>query len=628
MTFFGPNSPSFGAARAQQFSGGQNRREVLGQRYAPFANPFFDHASTYTPPSVKQLFGFCRFYFLTHGIINSICSKAAEYPITDVIFQHSNKNVVRKWEDLLLGEIDYRTLQLEINLDYYVQGNAFLSPSFPFSKKLICKSCNNRLDAVEYKKSWRYTNHKFWLECPKCGQRDYASATDEYHADPYRIRFTLWNPENINITYNETTGAVDYTLDLSPSFKNMVTMGKKELVATTPQIFLEAIQQKRMLVMDPKMMFHMRRPAISSGPQSKGWGIPLLMPVLKDAFYMQVMKKAQESVLMTHMTPQVFLFPQPATGGADPFSITDLSKWREKLNQELARQRMDPSYYGVLPFPIGHQIIGENGRSLLLMPEIRAAAELICIGMGFPSNLFFDSGTYAGNNVTMRMLENFFLSNVMSHYRLLHWNMRRIGGYVNWEVPDARFKPFKMADDIQRQAFAFQLNQAGKLSDTTLLSMADFNAEEETELQRKEVDDRMEALKKSQTLMAEIQGESSTIMARYQAKAQQEMQDAQQRAAQKKEQTLERSAAERGMTPFEMSQRSNTGQQEAGVSALDVVSSLASQVQGLPPEQRQQYLENLRRQDPRLAAAVHESTQQSPVQPDARPQPEVLPPRR
>lgn len=1064
MTFFSGGGSAFGASRSAQFEGTASRSQILGRRYQPFANPFFDHASTYLPPTIKAMFGFCRYYHLTHGIINAIDTKAAEYPVTDLILQHKDTGVVKKWEELLLGVMNYRVHQFEVNLDYYVYGNAFVSPSFPFRKKLICVLCRSEHDAVMSRPHWRYTNHKFWLTCHKCGQTDFAKSRDDYYPKYAEISMIRWNPEHVHIFYNEATGRMDYGLDLSPDFRNQITMGRKDLVATTPEVFLEAVATKRSLVFDKQEVFHLRRPSLST--MNRGWGIPLIMPVLKDAFYMQVMKKAQEAVLLTHLVPQVFLFPQPATAGADPFcvspdtlvetidglrqaaevqegdflrshtgawkrvtgriersvepsekvyritaktlpgfpftvsedhpilavkntqkrggrkfdptsipdpefikaqdlsvgdfvaypvkrttrsnltidvaalcpefAVTDdwvytrldqqgaeifeylksegvpefksgpqaerleflkskgwdldryvsvrsmldscptrhprhitldknwskiigyylaegstsqattsftfhfeepgfvdelvtalhgagytavvddraeqscrvvrvegvilahlvrelcgryssqkhipavvseapdelcfdvlrcvfngdgtfltaddkgtsrvclkttspnlaletrrlllsfgliggvsravpsaseiakqpyyqvyyngasgdalakafgwegfkdpgkragqnsfirgdyvymrvaaieeveepvvigfqiqgdktfcvagvathnttinLADWRDHIRREIARQRMDPSYYGILPFPLGHQTIGENGRSLLLMPEIQQIGEQIAVGMGFPTDLVFGHGNYAGTSVSMRMLENFFLSNVHSQKRLLHWVMKRMGAFLNWPIPDGRFKPFRMADDLQRQAYMAQLSQQGKISDATLLSYADLKIEDEADLMANEVDLKSKATRAQQMLQANIQGEAQLVAVKYQAQAQGAMQKA--------------VAAEstKPRDPFAQEQGSRLHQ--AGGYPLDAVAAaLAKQVFSMPVARREAYLAQMRQESPELAqmvaqeGAMPQPPGQAAQQPqqlgvDMRPQPEALPPRR
>lgn len=1067
MTFF--SGPGTGlAGSSAYFSSSMSRSDILGRRYAPFANPFFDQASTYSPPSVKSLFGFCRFYHLTHGIINAVGTKAAEYPITDLVLQYKDKAVVEKWEQLLFSNLRYRVHQFESNLDYYVTGNAFISPSFPFRKILSCASCNAKIDALQHRDAWRYTNFRFWLTCPKCGQTDYAKSHDTYQRRVSEINLIKWNPENVTIFYNEATGRTDYAYDLSSSFRSEIMMGRKDLVATTPEIFLEAAKTRRMLVFDKRNVYHMRRPSMSS--QYNGWGVPLLMPVLKDAFYMQVMKKAQESILLTHLVPQVFLFPQPATAGADPFCVSpetlvetidglrpaaeiqegdwlrshtglwrrvearverdvpkdektyefkvktlpgfpfvvsekhpilaapnaqrrggrrfdptaiptpefveaknlrvgdfvaypihrptrsdltidvaaccpqfastdswvylrhsqegaeiyeylesngkpnfkpgpealrraflnekgwsedvyasvctsgeahrvpryidladpawptiigyylaegsttdnavtftfhrvedefvdelcqaltrvgftpkvdprddqncqnvrvndtvlasvlrslcgmysnqkhipsvmseapdssvlcmlrclfngdgsglvadprgtyrvvlktvspdlalearrlllsfghiggisravpgpddiakqpyyqlyyngasgralgrsfgwsvdagnevpaqrnafirdgylymrvaeinetdtpkvigfqmagdrtfcvagvathntsvNLADWRDHIRRELARQRLDPSYYGILPFPLGHQIIGENGRQLLLMQEIRMMAEMIITGMGFPVDLVFGQGTYAGSSVNMRMLENFFLSNVQEHYLLLDWVMNHLSSFLEWPKPQGSFKPFKMADDLQRQAFAFQLNQAGKLSDATLLSLSDHKVEEESKLQLNEAKMRAEAIKQQQLLAAEIAGEAMVVQAKYQAKSQEVMMEAQQSAMAS---ASGGAGGEGDPNAFANSQGSGLSGAQQGIPLQQVAQIMAQNIAGLPPTAREQQINMLAQQSPELSALVAQIAgngmggQPADAGVDMRPMPQQLPPRR
>jgi hypothetical protein len=626
--FFGGASPTGGATRP--IGGGNgDRSSVLGRKYQPFSNPFFDQASTYTPPSIKSLFGFCRFYYLTHGIINAVITKASEYPVTDLIIQHPDSGTREKWEDLLLSSLNYMVHQYEINLDYFVYGNAFISASFPFRKKLTCAGCRAQHDALAVRPNWRYINFKFWLACPKCGQTDFATSHDDYYPKYSEIGLTRWSPENVHIFYNEATGRKDYGLDISPDFRSQVMMGRKDLIATTPEIFLEAVKTRRQLVFDKSEVFHMSRPGLSN--MSRGWGIPLMMPVLKDAFYLQVMRKAQESVLLTHLVPQIFLFPQPATSGADPFTTIELSNWRDHIRRELARQRMDPSYYGILPFPIGHQVIGENGKSLLLMPEIQQASEVMVAGMGFPVDLVFGHGTYSGSSISMRMLENFFLSNVRQHKRLLAWVMRRIGSYLNWPLPEGSFKTFRMADDMQRQAMMLQMNQMGKISDQTLLSFTDLKVEDESQLMIGEAKIKAEAMRQKSLLEATTQGEAQLVMAKYQARAQ---------AAATQSQAREMAQPR---TPFDELQQS--GSRAAGWSLDAVSAALAEKIKTLPPEQQQAYIKQLQSQVPeatemlagqgiqvpdmQIPSLAQAPGEAGPVQGvDGRPMPEKLPPRR
>jgi hypothetical protein len=84
----------------------------------------------------------------------------------------------------------------------------------------------------------------------------------------------------------------------------------------------------------------------------------------------------------------------------------------------------------------------------------------------------------------------------------------------------ARFKPFKMADDLQRKAYLFQLNQAQKLSDESLMADADYDSQKEDDIMQRESARRAESAKKAQLHNAEIQGEAQMIQGKWQNKVQ------------------------------------------------------------------------------------------------------------
>jgi hypothetical protein len=280
------------------------------------------------------------------------------------------------------------------------------------------------------------------------------------------------------------------------------------------------MREQKGVIFSKDNFFHMRRPTLAG--QDRGVGVPLLLPVLKDTFYLQIMKKAQEAILVEHIVPLRVLFPQAGSGSSDPYTTINLIDWRDQIAQEIARWRTDNNYIPILPLPVGNQTIGGDGRALLLTQEIQAWSEQIMVGMGVPREFLMGGMSYAGTNVSMRMLENMFIGYLQRQRDLARFIMRQVSSYLGWPLANIRFKPFKMADDLQRKAFEFQLNAAGKISDTTLLASSDMSQEDENQIMIRETDTRLEATKKQQIAMATIQGEAQLVMMKYQARAQQE----------------------------------------------------------------------------------------------------------
>jgi hypothetical protein len=511
-----------GSMRFSQTRGRMSNQASQGVYYP---SPFFDIAHTYLPITVKQLFRWCRYYFLTNPLINAIIFKMSEYPVTEMIFEHESKMVVNRWTEYFQDHLRYRPFQIECGLDFFTYGNCLPSLSLPFKKFIRCRNCGFQEEAKRIRPYWVLTNYEFRLSCPKCQQVGTADAYDWYMKNASGIRMMRWSPEDVEISYSDVTGEFTYFYNIPPSVRNDIIVGKKDAVEKVPQVFIQAMRQQKGVVFNEDMFFHLRRPTLAD--QDRGWGTPLILPVLKDTFYLQIMKKAQEAILLEHIVPLRVLFPQPSTGASDPYTTVNLVDWRDHVASEIARWRYDPNYIPIFPLPIGNQTIGGDGRALLLTQEIQQWSEQIINGMQVPLEFIKGGLSYAGTNVSMRMLENAFLGYIIRHKQLANWVMRQIAHYMEWPEAHIRFKPFKMADDIQRKAYLFQLNTAGKVSDRTLLADADLDQEEEDEAMLNETAMRIKATEKQQLALAEMQGKQQVIMMKHQAKAQQALMEAQ-----------------------------------------------------------------------------------------------------
>jgi hypothetical protein len=510
------------AVTAGRISGGS------GSQGLKYPSPFFDVAHTYLPASIKSMFQWCRFYYLTNPLISTVINKMAEYPLTDLVIDTDNKGLHKKWEEFFEEDIQLKQSLLDIGLFYMCYGNAPVTVSFPFIKWLTCAQCKHKVKAKNAQ--YRFKSYKFYLECSKCKHSGVAEVEDVTLPTTKGTRLVLWNPEDLDIRYNEVTGRTTYYYSIPAHIRNAIMMGNKEVIDELPHLFISAVKENKAVVPAPENTFHLRRPTVLTGKHNRGWGVPVMLPVLKDAFYLQIMKKSQESVLLERVLPLTVLFPQAASAAGEPFSTVNLQDWKNKISSEIQRWRKDRNYIPVLPLPIGQQVIGGDGRALLLNQEMRQVAEQIVTGMGAPIEFVMGGLSYSGSNVSLRMLENTFLRYMSNILRFVKFVIRRTADHVNWPTVGVHFKPFKMADDIQRKAYLFQMNQTGKLSDTTLRQDADVNPTEEDELMRKELKQRLVAVKEQQMAEAMIQGEVAVINAKYQAKAMVAQQQEQQQA--------------------------------------------------------------------------------------------------
>lgn len=639
----------------------RTRSRILGSA-APhgvaYPSPFFDVAHTYMPDTIKTMFRWCRYYYLTNPVIAAVVNKMAEYPVTDIIIESENSGMSDHWEEFLEDVIRLRSFLVDMGLYFMCYGNAMVSISFPFVKFLQCGGCNARHPARDVQ--YRFHGYRFHMHCPSCGHQGEAKVKDVSIRSPRQIKLILWNPEDITVVHNDITGEDTYFYEVPRQLKNDIQLGKPHIIQNMPQLIIDAVRRQRAVKLSPDNIYHSRRPSILTGVKDSGVGIPLLLPVMKDTFYLQVLKKANEQIAMERVYPLNVLFPQ-GTDGLQPFQSIDLRKWRDQVQQEIARWRIDRAYIPLLPIPIGNQVIGGDGRALMLSQEIKIWSDQIIAGMGVPNEFVYGGLQWSGSNVSLRMLENHFLRYISDLRRFVrNFLIKNIAAYLDWPVVEARFKPFKMADDLQRKALLFQFNTAGKISDRTLLSDSDLDPDKENEVMEMETSARMQAVSKQQLAQADIQGQAQLVMAKYQARSQTAMMQEQQQAAQGTEDTAPGEARE-GMAggvpqgappqlpPQQQAPPQQQGQQQTPPGASggipptqgtpqqqpipEIVRSMALQISQMPPESQQMALEQIAQQNPALAQAVAKELRavsggmQGPSS-AGKPLPESLPPRR
>lgn len=491
-----------------------------------YPSPFFDVSQQFLPSDQGQLHKWCRYYFLTNPIINAACSKMAEYPVTPLLFETEDSNLQKTYKELE-RILKLRDFQVEVGLDYFVYGNAFVSVFFPMTKYLICEKCGERHRASTSRSRYKWRNLKFFLNCRACKHEGYAKEFDQYLQSIRDIRLVRWNPENIKIKYNEITGQSKYYFKLPKSTVNDIKVGDKDTIETIPSEFIDAARKSKALLFNKENIYHLKRPTIAQKDQ--GWGTPLLYPVLKDAFYLQVMKKAQESVLMEHIVPLRMIYPGPATGGNDgPYGSYNLSNWKAKVDAEINTWKRDNNYIPVLPVNVGFQQFGGNARALMMYQEMRMVSEQMLAGAGIPQEFIFGGLQWSGSNTSLRALENMLLGyNRQRHELIIDFIIKKIARFMRWPLVEARFEKFKMADDLQRAMFYLQLNQAQKISDRRLMEEIGESFDLENERMASELKKQLATNRKMQIATADIQGEASLKSSRYQAKAQEIQQRAQ-----------------------------------------------------------------------------------------------------
>ena len=515
-------------------------------RTAPkYPHPFFDQGQAYLPTSVKNMFHWCRFYFLTNPAVHAAITKMAEYPITPIIFKTSS-DALRAQYTQISRQLNLKRFRVEVGLDYYTYGNAFVSVMFPFKKFLICGNCKVRHEIKDPRTRYKWVSAKYQLNCHKCGNMGFAKVHDHYIKSVRGIKLKRWSPESVDVIHNELTDETLYMYDIPTQVLNDIRMGRKNAIEDLPDVFVQAAQLKKRVVFSQDNLFHFKRPTLAQ--KDMGYGTPLVLPVLKDLHYLGILRRSQEAIAQEHIVPLRIIFPQAGTSTSDPYATINLKSWKEEVQRQISQWKIDPNRIPIMPMPLGVQTVGGDGRALVLHNEYRVWSEHIVAGMGVPPEFVFGGIQYSGTNLTMFQLHNKFLSyNDDQREMIFDFIFKKIAAFMDFPDIDGDFRAFKMADDLQRTMLYFQLVQAQKLADRTLLEDLGFDPALEREKMDAERGVMLDLQKRMQQQQAHMQGDILQINTRYQMEnqktqtvAQMELQQLQQEMQQQMQQEMER----------------------------------------------------------------------------------------
>lgn len=511
-----------------------------------YPNQFFDLSQQYMPPTIKELFRWCTFYYYNSPLIGSSITKISRYPITNLIYEDQHESVRELWSQIFDHELKIRDQLLEVNLDYHVYGNAFVSIHLPFTRFLVCRNCSHREPIGQWDWSFDSGNYEFRGKCNRCSQFANVDTHDVPYKDRKKVRLIRWNPENIHVKFNEYTGRRIYMYSVPFKLRNAIQRGDKDILEDIPLIVLKALKDRRMIRFNDDNFRHLRRPTLAE--QDQGWGKPLIIHVLKDMFYLYTLRRAQEAIALEHIVPFDMIYPMP-NAQQDPYIHVNLANWRSEIEGVIKKHRRDPNFKAVIPIPVGFGRLGGDGKAMMLTPELNYLTQTIVGGMGIPQEFIFGGLNYTGSSISLRTLENDFIQNRSQLLDLVYWIKDKIRIWMSLpNVKNIKFADFRMADDVQRNQQLIGLNAQQKVSDQTLLAELGYDWEQEQRKMLEEAHFRNYLNDLIAKGSAKTQGEAQVIQFNYQQKIQ-EMSEKAQREAMVKAQAEQASAGGPGDQP-------------------------------------------------------------------------------
>jgi hypothetical protein len=614
-----------------------------------YPHQFFDPSTSYIPHSVKELFRWCQFLYMTHSEIAPVINKKCAYVITRLIYDSDSDANTDAWRDVLERNMKIREMEYKLLLDFEVYGNAFVSIHYPFERYLTCRSCQKSSPARNL--TWTYKDHKFWSRCPACKHEGIFDPKDRKIRNRRRIRLIRWNPKFINIRYNPFTDDSVYIYRI-PTWlrKKLTTSGENHsLVEGTPLVILEAVRQNRDVELDRDNVYHFKNASISL--EDDAFGMPPMLAVFKDAWLFQTYRRAQEQIALEHILPLTLLSPTGGGSGTSPHMSMDLGDWADKMQLIFKKWRRDPNGLFTIPFAATIENVRGDAQALNVHNDMTQIRQQITGGLDVPQEFIYGGLNWSGSSISLRVLENLFISRKEQLDDFLGWVVERVQRFCRLPNMYARHRDFKMADDAQQKQIALSLRQTNTISDQSTVEELGFDYERELKRRNKEEGERLAVMERSQLRQAELQGKVMVAQAEAQANAE--------AAAMKKQeeqkargiqegydmgQAAEQAAAEAAMAQDPNAQDPNAQDPAAGQDpqAQQAAPADAAQmdpvmldmmanhiIKGTPPHLIEMELQGLESSNPALAKAVRARLRTMQQQTASlNPLPEQKPPRR
>jgi len=508
----------------------KDRTRVGGKSIMTYPHPSFDLSSAFIPPSMKELYRWCLYLYMTHSEIKPILKKKVAYVQTPLIYD-GTANSKKIWKELLEDIINIKRVSIEALLDMSVYGIAYLSIAYPFERFLICPACKEKFPIKNLK--WTYEGHTWMSKCPKCHHTGAFQSESVTVRNRSRIKIIRWRPMDMEVQSNPWTGFKKYVYRVPRYLIKKIEDPKrnKVLVETTPDEILEAIKQNKNFGLDEDQVYVFTELGPSS--EDDNFPIPPLLHVFKDTWLYQTLRRAQEAISVEHILPLTVLIPAAAPAGASPHLNYNLQTWSSNMQDMVRTWRRDPNAIFTAPFPCTVENIRGDAKALNVFNDMEMVRQQIAGGLDVPIEFIIGNLQWSGASVSLRVLENLFLNMIEDLVRFeTTFLVPRLQRFLRLPKIELRHQDFKMADDIQQKQLALSLRQTNTISDRTTVEELDFDFDKEKENKRAEREQRLRDMYEEQIEQAKTQAEALLITGRAQMQLQEEQNNIQLQAQQ------------------------------------------------------------------------------------------------
>lgn len=454
------------------FKSGASAGQIQMSGTDKYPNPFCDIASEYMPNDIYEMFNMAEYLWHTMPPFKEVGTKVVRYFLTDLEFDGGSDDERDQYSSFLADNLHVMRELGAVGDDFLTYGQSFISIYFPFDRYLMCPSCGTTysIKAIPYKfKPSGNDGPYFECECPKCkeGWRKFERF-DRRSPDKSRVKVIRWNPKHIQIASHPISGHNEYFLDLTRdgNFSEKIKSGNAFMLDETPWPVIKTCcaGSDRLFKFKDDSIYHMAAPTLA-GMDFKGWSIPPLLTSFKLAYYVQLMRRFDEAMVLDFIVPFRVMYPDTSAAGGDMLSTFNMGSFVTRLQEMVARKRKNITDIQIAPFKIGYQLLGGEGKAMSPKDNIALAMDELLNNSGFPAELYKGTLNWQVMPVALRLFERRWGSLVDGFNDLLAWLVQNLSRHYMWSSDiKCRLRSVTLADDLERKAMALQAAAGGDLS--------------------------------------------------------------------------------------------------------------------------------------------------------------------
>lgn len=391
-------------------------------------------------------------------------------------------------------------------------GNSFTTVYLPFNRVLICSKCS-LTRAMETVKDFQFDLQKleFKVECPACKTSTTHTHKDLRSMDESGINIIRWNHHEIQLIHDFMSGSTEFIWIISPDLREHIRRGRTFWIRKMPWEVVKAVRDNAHFKFGNQVLFHMKEDTIA-GVRNRGWGIPRLLALFKDVYYLQILKRFNEAFALDYIMPFRMITPAKATG-ADPLMQYDLSDFNAQMQSMIREHRKDPAGYHVLPFPVQYQTMSGEGAQMSPFQLIKQGSMDLMNATGVPIDLFQGSMQLNCAPTALRLFQATWPHLVSALNSWLQWFVDKISEVFGWEHVKVRLQPVTYADDLDRKGMLINLAASQQVSKQTAFASMGVDPKEEQRRMLEETrmqNDTQKEFEQDEAQKAELQQLSET----------------------------------------------------------------------------------------------------------------------